>query len=68
MKVVTLKGESMKYITNNVVIQKVSQQYLFMAALAEAVVNFQEDFLTQRSIGLFYLIKEDVEKVNLIHV
>tara|TARA_B110000305_G_scaffold232529_1_gene287633 strand:- start:659 stop:865 length:207 start_codon:yes stop_codon:yes gene_type:complete len=68
MRVVILKRESMKYITNNVVIQKVSQQYSFTVAPVVVAVNSQEDFLIQKSIELFYLISEDVEKVNLTHV
>ena len=68
MKVVILKKEFTRYTMSNVVIQMVSQQYSFTVAREEAVVNFQEDFLTQKSIGLSYLINEGVEKVNLTHV
>ena len=53
---------------NNVGIQMVNPQYLSMEAQAEVVASFQEDFLTQKSIGLSCLINVGVEKANLIHV
>ena len=66
MTAVILKKEFTKYIMNSAVIQKVSQQYFYMAAQVEDAANFREDSSIQKNIELFFLIKGGVEIVNLI--
>ena len=54
----------MKYIMSNAVTQRVSPLYSFMVDQEGDAARYLEDFLTQKNIELFYLIKGDAEGAN----
>ena len=54
----------MKYIMSNAVTQRVSPLYSFMVDQGEDAARYLGDFLTQKNIELFYLIKGGAEGAN----
>ena len=60
------KKVSMRFIINNLEIQKASQPFFCMGDRVEVAELFQDVFLIQKNIELLFLIKEDAGEANLM--